>query len=281
MTDKLIKALAALILFSGLSSGVQAAGNLMVTPTRIVFEQGDRSAQITLVNQGNKSTFFRISFLRQNMTENGEFVAVEDGASGMFADPLIRYSPRQVSLQPGQSQVIRLALRKPGDLAKGEYRSHMLFQALPDPTSTSVEEITQQEPNGITIELIPIVGVSIPVIVRHGEMNSKVALANPAIVQGTKTKNYRRIAVNINRQGDGSAYGDLRATYTPEGGTPIVIAQANSVAVYSNMQTRRFEAPLRLPSDFTLDKGAIDVIFLKSGEEAETGTLARTSLLLR
>lgn len=281
MTDHLTKALAALILFSGLSSGVQAAGNLMVTPTRVVFEPGDRSAQITLVNQGNKSNFFRISFLRQNMTENGEFVPVEEGASGMFADPLIRYSPRQVSLQPGQSQVIRLALRKPGDLASGEYRSHMLFQALPEPTSTSVEEITQQEPNGITIELVPIVGISIPVIVRHGELSSKVALANPAIVQGTKTKNYRRIAVDINRQGDGSAYGDLRATYTPEGGTPIVIAQANSVAVYANMQTRRFEAALRLPADFTLDRGSIEVVFLKSGEEAETGTLARTSLVLR
>jgi fimbrial chaperone protein len=281
MTDNLIKTLAALVLFTGIFSSVQAAGNLMVTPTRIVFEQRDRSAQITLVNRGDKSSLFRISFLRQNMTENGQFLPVEEGASGMFSDPLIRYSPRQVSLPPGQSQVIRLALRKPGDLAKGEYRSHMLFQALPESSSSSVEKITQQKSEGITIELIPIVGVSIPVIVRHGELSSKVELANPAIVPATETKNYRRIAVDINRQGDGSAYGDIRATYTPEGGTAIVIAQANSVAVYSNMQTRRFEAPVSLPADFTLDKGTIEIIFLKSGEKAETGTLAQTSLVLR
>jgi len=280
MTDFLLKALAALILFSCVGGSVQAAGNLMVTPTRIVFEQRDRSAQITLVNQGNKSSFFRISFLRQNMTENGEFVPIEEGEPGMFSDSMIRYSPRQVSLPPGQSQVIRLALRKPGDLAKGEYRSHMLFQALPEPSTTSVEAITQQEPEGITIELIPIVGVSIPVIVRHGELSSKVALANPAIVAATKTSNHRKIAVDINRQGDSSAYGDLRATYTPEGGTPIVIAQANSVAVYANMQTRRFEMPLNLPVDFSLENGEVDLVFLKSGANEKSGTLARTLIIL-
>ena len=47
----------------------------------------------------------------------------------------------------------------------------MLFQALPPPSSSSIEKIAnQQSGEGITIELLPIVGVSIPVIVRHGDL---------------------------------------------------------------------------------------------------------------
>ena len=133
MNKCLMGLLATALLVTGYSASLQAAGSLLVTPTRIVFEQRDRSAQVTLVNQSDQTSNFRISFIRQNMTEDGEFLPVPEGQDGMFSDSMIRYSPRQVSLPPGQSQVIRLALRRPADLADGEYRSHMLFQALPDP----------------------------------------------------------------------------------------------------------------------------------------------------
>ena len=187
MKKYLIRTLAALLLLTGLSSGLQAAGNLMVTPTRIVFEQRDRSAQITLINQSDKTSSYRISFVRQYMTEDGQFLPVEEGEPGLFSDPMIRFSPRQVSLPPGQSQVIRLALRRPADMADGEYRSHMLFQALPEPSSTNVEALTQQKPEGISIELVPIVGISIPVIVRHGDLHSAVTLSNARIVSGSES----------------------------------------------------------------------------------------------
>lgn len=279
MKNCLIGTLAALLLLAGISSKLYAAGNIMVTPTRIVFEQRDRSAQVTLVNQSEKAGNFRISFVRQNMTENGEFVAVEEGEPGMFSDSMIRFSPRQINLPPGQSQVIRLALRRPADLADGEYRSHMLFQALPEPSSSNVEQITQAKPEGITIELVPIIGVSIPVIVRQGKLNSSVSLSNAEIVYSDQSAGKADILVNINRQGDSSAYGDLRVTYTPEGASPLVIAQANSVAVYANMSSRRFRMPLNLPAGFDLQKAVVDLVFLKPGAGEQSGTLAQTRII--
>lgn len=280
MKNFLLKTLTALLLLTGLSNSLQAAGNLMVTPTRIVFEQRDRSAQVTLVNQSDKTSSYRISFVRQNMTEGGQFVPVAEGEAGQFSDPMIRFSPRQVSLPPGQSQVIRLVLRRPGDIADGEYRSHMLFQALPEPTSTNVEALTQQAPEGITIELVPIVGIAIPVIVRQGDLDSAVTLSNAEIVAADQSASAARILVDINRDGNSSAYGDLRVTFTPEGAEPIVIAQANGVAVYANMETRRFQMPLNLPTDLSLQNGEVELVFLKSGADEESGTLARTLLIL-
>jgi hypothetical protein len=269
----------ALALLVGMPSPVYAAGNLLVTPTRVVFEQRTRSAQVTLVNQGDETGNFRISFIRQNMTENGDFETVSESEAGLFSDPMIRYSPRQVTLPPGQSQVIRLLLRKPGNLDEGEYRSHMLFQALPSAASTSVENAAAGNAEGITIELIPIVGVSIPIIVRHGEMLNAVKLSNATIIPAAESTGKPLISVDIHRDGSSSAYGDLRVTFTPNGGAPVVVAQANSIAVYANINRRQFSMPLSLPVDVNLERGVLDLAFIEAGAEAASGTLATTRLV--
>ena len=265
----------------GIACQARAMGNLMVTPTRVMFEQRTRSAQVTLVNQGSETADFRISFIRQNMLENGDFVPLDEDAEGLFSDPMIRFSPRQVKLPPGQSQVVRLMLRKPRDLADGEYRSHMLFQALPPATSSSVEKIAgDQNQDGITIELIPIVGVSIPVIVRHGDLQSRVELSDARLLPPSGGETVPRLAVNIERSGNRSAYGDIRVTFTPAGGQPLVVAQANSVAVYANLDRRRFQMPLNLPAGYSLANGVLDIAFLAPGTDAATGTLASTRIVL-
>jgi hypothetical protein len=277
----LATSLIAVMFFFDLSAAVQAAGNLMITPTRVVFEQRTRSAQVTLVNQGTETSDFRISFIRQNMTESGQFVPVAEDEAGMFSDTMIRYSPRQVRLPPGQSQVIRLLLRKQRDLEDGEYRSHMLFQTLPSAATTSVENITDNIPEeGITIELIPIVGVSIPIIVRHGDLENKVTLSDVKIKPATESGGSPVIAVSINRTGNSSAYGDFRAIFTPLGGQAVIVAQANKVAVYANVDKRRFVMPLTVPPGFNLVDGTLDIVFLKPGFDIESGTLAETRLVL-
>lgn len=277
----LVAGAALLALDCGLASVARAAGNLMVTPTRVVFEQRTRTAQVTLVNQGSETTDFRISFIRQNMLENGDFVAVPEAADGMFSDTMVRYSPRQVRLPPGQSQIIRLMLRKPRDLDDGEYRSHMLFQALPPASSSSVEKIAGDQPaDGITIELIPIVGLSIPVIVRHGNLDSRVSLSEARLLPPADANSAPAISLVINRSGTASAYGDLRAMFTPAGGQPLVVGQANSVAVYANLDRRRFVLPLRLPPGYSLNNGTLDIVFVEAGAEVESSTVARTRIVL-
>ena len=47
-----------------------------------------------------------------------------------FADGMLSWSPRQITLQPGTAQVVRLMVRKPEGLAEGEYRSHLDFMDL-------------------------------------------------------------------------------------------------------------------------------------------------------
>lgn len=55
------------------ASPLFAGGGLMVHPTRIVLEEGARSAQVELNNTGNTPTTYRLSFVNRRMTESGHF----------------------------------------------------------------------------------------------------------------------------------------------------------------------------------------------------------------
>ncbi|MEN8169273.1 MAG: molecular chaperone [Pseudomonadota bacterium] len=258
-----------------------AGANLMVTPSRIVFEDRTRTAQVTLLNTGDETGSFRIKFIRQQMTKNGQFVEVKADEKGMFSDPMLRYSPRQISLPPGQSQVIRLMLRKPRNLEKGEYRSHLLFQSIPKSSKSGLESAIKSEQKGITVEIVPVVGISIPAIVRHGKLESSLTLDNARIIPADDANPTARISVDMNRSGNQSVYGDFRAIFTPsDGGAPMTIALVNGVAVYTPNALRKFSIPLRIPQGITLENGNVRVIFLESGKDEKTGLIAETNFSL-
>ena len=141
-----------------------AVGQLMVSPTRVVFEGNERSKQVNLINNGAETARYRISLVRRTMNSDGKIQAVDENEPGMYADEMVRFSPRQVSLAPGQSQTVRLMLRKKAGTADGEYRSHMMFQSLPDSTASDVNNLSSDRAKGLSIELIPVVGITIPVI---------------------------------------------------------------------------------------------------------------------
>ena len=47
------------------------------------------------------------------------------------AKAMITYTPRRVVLEPHSSQVVRLRVLRPPDLAAGEYRTHLTVTAVP------------------------------------------------------------------------------------------------------------------------------------------------------
>ena len=269
-----------LVLFAS-PIAANAAANLLVTPTRIVFEERTRTAQVTLMNNGTEQGDFRISFINQNMTSEGQFKAVKADEKGMFANSMVRYSPRQITLAPGQSQVVRLMLRKPRGIIDGEYRSHLLFQSIPKASKSSIESAVKAKPEGITVEISPIVGISIPVIIRHGKLESKLKLDNAHIIPGDKANPVPSISVDMHRSGNKSVYGDFRAIFTPnDGGDSKIIALANGVAIYTTNAFRQFAVPITRSAETSLKEGKIRIIFLESGKDEKTGLIAETNLQL-
>ena len=242
----------------------QSAGDLVVAPTRIVFEGRTRTAQISLLNRGSAAATYRISLINMRMTENGGFKEIDEPAPGeQFADRLIRYAPRQVVLGPGDSQAVRLLLRKPRGLEPGEYRSHLLLRAIPSKDVGRSVEKPSSDDTGIRVVLVPVFGVSIPVIVRHGDLTAKVSLTELALAPAGGKGEGNLLSFRINRDGDRSVLGDLTVTYFPNGGKAdeLVVAQVTRLAVYTPNASRTVMMALRFPDGVTLGRGRLHVAF--------------------
>src|SRR5712692_2236612 len=197
-----------------------AVGDLLVAPTRVVFEGRARSAELTLLNIGKVAATYRISFTHFRMLENGDLKEIEPPETESdFADDLIRYSPRQVTLEPNVSQTIRLQVRKPEKLADGEYRSHLLFRAVPQEGAipANVVEPEEKKTTGYSIRLTPIYGVSIPVIVRQGQTSAKISLTDLSVRPPEKAGDPSMLELKMRREGNQSVYGNLRAVFIPSG----------------------------------------------------------------
>src|SRR3984957_227778 len=155
------------------SAGAIAQGNLLLLPRRVIFEGSKRYEELNLANTGKDTARYVISLMHIRMKEDGGYEEISQPDSGeRFADKFIRFFPHSVELGPGESQVVKIQLTKIKELAPGEYRSHLYFRAIPDKLPLGEDEPAAD--SGISVRLIPIFGISIPVIIRVGVPSTQV-----------------------------------------------------------------------------------------------------------
>ncbi len=249
------------ILFSLLlsSSQLSAQGNLLITPRRVVFEGNKQSQELTLANTGADTAKYTVSFVQYRMTEEGSFDQIETPDEGqMFADKYLRFFPRSVTLPPNGSQVIRMQFRKLPDMPVGEFRSHVYFRAVPT-ESLLGDEKSNADTTSIGIKLVPIFGISIPVIIRNGNLDIKVNLT--AIDLDLKSDTVPNLTITFERSGTKSVYGDLSVMWKPAQGEPIEVGIVRGLAVYTPNKLRKFRMQLRNVPGVDYSKGKLLIKF--------------------
>ena len=245
------------------SAWTQVGGGLSVMPTRIVFEGRTRTAEVVLSNRGAETETFRITFKNMRMLEDGSYEDIEEARENeRFADNLIRYSPRQIVLEAGTSQTVRLMLRKPSGLADGEYRSHMYFRAIPKPSSASDIEEPDLKGDQISIQITTIFGITIPVIVRNGKLSGAVEFSDLALDLPVDTLSLPNLSFLLNRTGDRSVYGDFTITYIPDNSDKeYVVGWLNGVAVYTPNLTRKLYINIHMPDGVEIDRSTFRIAY--------------------
>jgi hypothetical protein len=258
-----------------------AQADLMLFPTRIVFDGKQRAAQVELMNQGSKPETYRLRLVNRRMGPNGEFTAIETPGPGeQFADAMVVFSPHQVTLQPGTSQVVRILLRKPADLAEGEYRSHLQLDRVADATGASnVEQLAKPDSQEIGVVIQALVGASIPIIVRQGQTQAQVRLTQLALMPSGPNQPGGALSMKIEREGNRSVYGDLSVNFTTMAGVTLELAKAQGVAVYVPNAGRSALLPLTLPGGAPLPAGVLHVAY-RERPEAGGKLIADASLTL-
>ncbi|MBC7453888.1 MAG: molecular chaperone [Massilia sp.] len=259
---------------------VSALAELMLNPTRVVLTKNQRAAQVELINNSAEPATYRITMVNRRMGEGGEFVDVAEAGPGeQFADAMLTWSPRQITLQPGTAQVVRLMVRKPEGLAEGEYRSHLHFEKLANPgdLASSVEAGAGAEAK-IGVVLKTLIGASIPVIVRHGASAASVALTGLAM-QPREAGKAPVLAFALARSGNSSVYGDLSVTLVTRSGAEHELARAGGVAVYTPNLLRRASLSLQAPAGVALSSGQLRLAY-RERPEAGGKLLAEATLVL-
>lgn len=260
-----------------LPSLLPAQGNLLVTPRRVVFEGNKQNQEINLANTGQDTAVYAISFIQYRMNTDGSFEEISDPDPGQFfADKYIRYFPRTVTLAPNESQVVRLQLRRNPDMVYGEYRSHMYFRAVPREQPLGENEALS-DTTSIGIRLTPIFGITIPVIIRVGEDKPTVAINSMKF--NIRNDTVPELQLELARTGNFSVYGDLTVQFVPEKGAATDVGVVRGIAVYTPMNTRKFNMDLQPPADIVLTKGKLIVKYSGTNEN-NPEVLAEKELIL-
>lgn len=261
--------LAAPLMALSASPADAGVGDLLVAPTRIVLN-GSRGTEVILNNIGEDVATYRVSAELRRMTPEGklEDVATPNEQEKAARD-MVLFAPRRVTLPPNQPQAIRLSARAPEGLADGEYRIHLLFRAIPAPQPVAAP----QKVDGVAFQLRPIYGVTIPVIVRLGNLEAKAALSNiRKVTDGGKPA----ISLDISRSGNRSTFGEIRVY---KAGAAEPIAAVAGIAVYTEIGQRSVVVPID-PSKAASAAGEVTVQYV---EPTDTGpvTIAETRAVLR
>lgn len=258
---------------TGAFAPAYAAGDLLVAPTRIVLD-GARGTEVILSNTGSEAATYRISLELRRMNANGRLEDIEQTLANDIekaAIETIRFAPKRVTLQPDQPQSIRIGVQdlSSGPLPDGEYRAHLLFRAIP-----KTPDASQAVPSsgGVSIQLTPIYGITIPVIVRKGKLSATAAMANAVMGRDADGP---ALQFDLSRKGTKSVFGEV---YVTQPGNPEPVLVVKGIAIYPEIEKRIVSIPVNAEIAAKL-RGPVKISY-REALEAGGATIAEIQTVL-
>jgi len=218
-----------------------ARAELLVAPTRVVLTPDARSAELVLVNKGAEAAAFRLALENRRMRSDGGLETADDARPGeAFATDKLRFSPRQLVLEPGARQVVRIMADPAAALPAGEYRSHLRLMSAPVSAARLSPAGGERPGNSLSIELIAIRSITVPVILRVGALAASVSVDGAAL----SAADSGQLVVRLSRSGTRSTYGDISVTVDGERQPAWLV---RGVAIYTPNTSRDVILPLPAP----------------------------------
>jgi hypothetical protein len=276
MIKKIIKETLVLVVGLCLHTEVWSQGNLLVTPVRVVFENSKLKEDLNVTNLGQDSASFLMSFVHYRMMPDGSFQVLEKVDSLTSADKYLRLFPRRVKLGPNESQTLRLQCRKTAGMKEGEYRTHLYFRAEKEAAPLGMEN-KKIDSTQMSVRITAIFGISIPVIIRNGNLKAENSLTDVALKSLTDSTSV--VSFKINRSGNRSSYGNVKVEFIPEKGLKKELASAKGIGVYPEITSRDLSMVLHWPAELKSRTGKLVVRYTLPTEEGGA-QLAQTEYLI-
>ena len=241
-----------LLLFS---TSINAA-QLLVSPNRIIFDKKTKYSTAIISNPSDEKGRYRVTLVNKTMNEDGMIVDSQEPAEGeFFADNIIRYSPKSFELDPNQAQIIRIKPRGIGKLDDGEYRTHMKIELLPE------SNLQARQTENVEIKVLVNYGITIPLIVRKGQISSNLEIQDIEIDGEDCTQ--QKFNATLVRNGLASSYGNIEVFHQTSQGESNKVVNIKGIAIYTSIRSRRFSFDIK-NNDKCLESGSLKVIYTDS-----------------
>ena len=221
---------------------------MLITPTRVVFEDRDRFSSITIVNTGTKTRTYNIGWIFFKMIEGaGNYENVATPPSDFDLSKHIVYSPRRVTLQPGVSQKVRLALRRPGEIPDGDYHIHLKFSVDPDAPEDIVDKQSEEisKGGGRSGAAVAInVSYSIPVILIVGKPNVTASIGDLEMRRNKETGGLHAVFPVERVGGAYSVLGHIYVYHTGADGLEELVGEISNAHIFPEVDVRKFDVAL-------------------------------------
>ena len=245
---------------------ISATANITISPKRVILENGQKVAEIMLINRSDKQEKFRIILNNQKMLEDGSLADTDvETGNDYFAKDKIIISPRQVRLEPKATQKIRIMTRINNNLPDGEYRTHLLVQNIPGPAPAIKRD---ENDKGLGVSIRAIFGMSIPIIIRKGSVSADISISDPKFMSKEDGK---YVQFKLNRTGNKSVIGTAEVF---SGNERIGIIK--NLAIYLSEKTRTVLIKISPEKVNLIDKNNFLVTY--EPDKDETGTVEKAEM---
>ena len=227
---------------------LNAYSGLVLNPQRIVLQDRERSASLDLLNTDSKAGRYQIYFEHKYMKEDGSIVDIENPEEGgPYAGDMIRYSPRRVDIPAGGSQTIRIAARRPKDLADGEYLSHLVLKQIPQKLAEEQAPSHEAQDKQLSLSVQPVLKLAIPVIVRKGSSTTTASISDTQAIYN-KDQQLEALHFILHRDGNFSLYGNVELYEKNDEGLGARVGFIRGIALYTPTQKRLVKVRLHNPN---------------------------------
>ncbi|NCC03323.1 MAG: molecular chaperone [Proteobacteria bacterium] len=239
---------------------------LLVSPTRVVMQNGKRFATVTVRNNGDATGRYKVELVDTIMNEEGGIKIREDGSKDEFsAIDMITLSPRSMTLKPDANQNVRILVRSGEDIPDGEYKSHLQIRMTDSNAEPKTEGPTDK---GVGIALQTKMITVIPIIIRKGETSYKVSMDDVKLLPpDTTEKSEPKVKVLFGFSGNRSVLADVKVVHTAANGKETQLAFFRGVAIYRGVSKRSQIVPLKVPAGLDIHKGKLQVSFVSQEDE--------------
>lgn len=224
------------------------ANQILINPSRIVFEGKDRSGRVIISNPSDETARYKVTLVDKRMTIDGKIENVETlQENEKSANNLIRFSPKRFTLAPNQSRTIRIKVKNSNELPDGEYRSHLRVELLPE------SKLPENNTENVQIQIKVNYGVAIPLIVRKGDLNYSVAVDDLKLNQ-TNCKS-PKLNIKLSREGTKSSHGDITIFHIDKDNNSKLIKHLKGIAMFYPNNKRKIKINLN-NNDQCFEKGS-------------------------